>query len=169
MSAFLAEHDLAHDFILLPSNKDAATVLLPCNSADPTEAHNGEDLIKVGKYYITLMTERKMNTWHIASCKGKNPNGTYEMEHLTRVQRGSNLKWKQPARIDKINLQAESIVECGVDSEWDVSQKRNMTFTLRNHAYISNLVKTMFTLQFELFLHYGTILILFLLHFSHFE
>ena len=169
MSAFLAEHDLARDFVSLPSNKDAATVLLSCNSANPTQAHNKEDLIEVGRYYIMLMTDTKINTWYIASFKGKNPDGTYETDHLTRVQRGSNLKWKQPARINKINLQAESIVECGVDGEWDVSQEKNMTFTLRNHACISNLVKTMFTLQFELFLHYGTILILFLLHFSHFE
>ena len=86
-----------------------------------------------------------MNTWYIASCKGKNPDGTYEMDHLTRVQRESTLKWKQPARIDKITLQAESIVECSVDGEWDVSQERNMTFTLQNHAFISSLVKAMFT------------------------
>ena len=103
---------------------------------DPTQAHNKEDLIKVGRYYITLMTERKMNTWYIASCKGKNLDRTYDMDHLTIVQRGSDLKWKQLLRINKINFQAESIVECGVDVEWDVSQDRNMTFTIQNHAYI---------------------------------
>ena len=54
------------------------------------------------------------------------------MDHLTIVQRGTDLKWNQPARINNINLQAESIVECHPDGEWDVSQERNMTFTLRN-------------------------------------
>ena len=83
---------LARDFVSLPSNKDAATVLLSCNSADPTQAHNKEDLLKVGRYYITLMTEGKMNKWYIASCEGKNPDGTYEMDHLTRVQGGPDLK-----------------------------------------------------------------------------
>ena len=39
LCTLLAEHDLAHDFISLPSNKDAATVLLSCNSADLTQAH----------------------------------------------------------------------------------------------------------------------------------
>ena len=145
LCTLLAEHDLARDFISLPSNKDTATVLLSCNSADLTQAHNKEDLTEVGRYYITLMKEGKINTWHIASCEGKNPDGTYKMDHLIRVQRGSDLKWKQPARINKINLKAESIVDCGVDGEWDVSQERNMTFTLWNHVYISNLVKTMFT------------------------
>ena len=78
------------DFVSLPSNKDAATVLLSCNSADPTQAHNKEDLIEVGRYYIMLITEWKMNTWYIASCERKNPDGTYEMDHLTRVQRRSD-------------------------------------------------------------------------------
>ena len=37
LCTLLAEHDLPRDFVLLPSNKDAATVLLFCNSADPTQ------------------------------------------------------------------------------------------------------------------------------------
>ena len=118
--------------------------------------HNEEDLIEVKRYYILLMTEGKTNTWYIPSCEGKNLDGTYEMNYLRRVQRRSDLKSKQTARFDNINSQAESIAECGVDGEWDVSQKRNMTFTLRNHVYISNLVKTMFTWKFELFLNYDT-------------
>ena len=70
-----------------------------------------------------------MNTWFIASCKGKNLDKTYEMDHLARVQTGFDLKQKQPERINKINSQAESKsqAKCGADGEWDVSQKRNMT------------------------------------------
>ena len=48
--------------------------------------------------------------------------------------------WKYPARVDKVALKKESIVECPIDGEWDMSKERNMTFTLRNHAYIANLV-----------------------------
>ena len=66
------------------------------------------------------------------------------MDHLTRVQKGQNLKWKHPVRLDKIYLRTESIIECVVDSEWDVSHERNMTFILRNHVYISNFVQKMF-------------------------
>lgn len=58
------------------------------------------------------------------------------MDHLTIVQRGADLKQNQPSRINKINLQAESIVECHVDGEWDVSQEMNMTFTLRNSVHL---------------------------------
>ena len=76
-----------------------------------TQAPNEVDLIEVERHYITLMTEGKMNIWYIASCEGKNLDGTYEMDHLIKVHGGSSLKWKQPSRIDKINLQGESIVE----------------------------------------------------------
>ena len=60
--------------------------------------------------------------------------------------------------MNNINSQAECTVEQGVDGEWDVSRERNATFTLTSHVYISNLVKTIFSWQFELFLHYDTIL-----------
>ena len=75
------------------------------------------------------MTEGKMNTWFIASCEGKNLDENYEIDHLARVQRWFDLKQKQPERINKINSQAESIAECDMDAEWDLSQKRNLTFT----------------------------------------
>ena len=97
-----------------------------------------------GEILCNIITEGKVNTWYVASCEGKNSDGTYEMDHLTRVQRGHNLKWKYPVRLDKVNLRAESIIECVVDSEWDVSHERNMTFILRNHVYISNFVQKLF-------------------------
>ena len=105
-------------------------MVLSSISTDPTTPANMEDTIEVGKYYITLIAQGNVNTWYIASCDGKNSDGTYEMDHLTRAQKGSNLKWRHPVRVDKDNLRAESIVECVVDGEWDVSQERNMTFTL---------------------------------------
>ena len=66
------------------------------------------------------------------------------MEHLTHVQTESDLKWRHPVRIDKINLQEESIVAYAVNGVSNVSQERNMIFTLQNHVYISNLVNQMF-------------------------
>ena len=144
LCALLAEHNPAHDYVSLPSNKDAATVLLSI-STDQTQAPDEEDKISVRNYYVTLITEGKLNTWYIASCEGQNLDGTCEKDHLTRVQKGSNLIWKHPLRLDKVNLRQESIVEYPVDGKWDVSQERNMTFTLQNHVFISNLVQEIFT------------------------
>ena len=130
-------------YVSLPSNKDAE-IVLSSSSSDPSTSGIQEDPIELNKYYVTLITEGDKDTWYIASCEAKNPDGTYKMEHLHRVQEGSNLKWKHPSRVDESDLYAASIVECVVDGDWDVSQKRNLTFTLRNHAYISNLVKNLF-------------------------
>ena len=57
------------------------------------------------------------------------------------LMKDSNLLWKQPRRVDAANLFAGSIMECTIDGEWDVSKERNMTFKLRNHLYIEDLVK----------------------------
>ena len=48
------KHDLACHLILLPSSKDAVTMLRSCNLVDPIQAHNEEELTEVGRYYITL-------------------------------------------------------------------------------------------------------------------
>ena len=50
-----------------------------------------------------------MDTGYIASCKGRNSNGTYEINHLIRVQRGSNLKWKHPVRLGKVSWEQDPL------------------------------------------------------------
>ena len=57
LCALLAEHEPAHDYVSLPSNEDAAMVL-SSHSSDASPASTEEDTIKVGKYYITLITEK---------------------------------------------------------------------------------------------------------------
>ena len=135
LCALLAENNPVCDdvFYLRPK-----MLQLYCSHfGDATQVHSiNDDTIKVGEYYVTLITEANKNTWYIASCEKKNPDGTYEMEHLTRVQTESDLKWRHPVRIDKINLQEESIVAYAVNGVSNVSQERNMIFTLQNHVYI---------------------------------
>ena len=77
----------------------------------------------------------------MVSCEGKNDDGTFKMHQLMRCQKGSNLLWKQPTRVDKASLFPGSIIDCIIDGEWDVSKERNMSFKLRNHLYIDGLVK----------------------------
>ena len=65
----------------------------------------------------------------------------YEMEFLHRVDSLSNLKWRYPSKNDKDKLKKESIISCAIDGDWDISAERNMTYTLRNHEVIEQLVK----------------------------
>ena len=88
-----------------------------------------------------MCIEGKVNTRYIASCESKNDDRTYEMHHLMRVQNGSNLRWKQPTKVDKASMYPASIVGCTIDGEWDVSKERNMNFKLKNHLYVDDLVK----------------------------
>ena len=67
------------------------------------------------------MSEKSCNTWYVASCEGKNNNGTYKMDHFITVKTGDNLKWKHPLKPDFIDLYPASIVECHVEGEWDIS------------------------------------------------
>ena len=48
--------------------------------------------------------------------------------------------WKQPTKEDKANLFPASIIDCEIEGEWDVSKERSMTYTLRNHRYVAELV-----------------------------
>ena len=127
------------DYVTLPSNSCNGPV---SSSSAPVIAD--EDVIQVGKYYVTLITKGNVDAWYIASCEKQNTDSTYTIGHLTRVHEGSNLKWKYPVKPYEDNLKALSIVECIIDGEWDVSKERNMTYTLRNHNYISKLVEELF-------------------------
>lgn len=64
------------------------------------------------------MTKHVINT---VSCEGKSEDGMYQIEHFSRSQKGSNLKWKQLSRVDKDNLRSASIADCVAEGEWNVS------------------------------------------------
>ena len=96
-----------------------------------------------GNFYVTLISEGSSDTWYIAMCEGKNDDGTYKMDHLMRVQDKRNSKWKHPPKRDLLNLHLDSILDCKVDGEWDVSNERSITFSLRNHVQIDLIVEQM--------------------------
>ena len=87
------------------------------------------------------MSEGNCNTWYIASCENINSDGTYKTNHLMRTNKQSNLKWKHPATQNCLDLHPLSIVDCDVNGDWNVSQQRDMTFSLHNHQEISSLVQ----------------------------
>ena len=93
----------------LPCNNDAINVLKPSNSPEP-EAGDNEDSVELNKYYVTLITEGNADTWYLATCVGKNNNGTYKMDHLIRVNKKSNLKWKNPTSPYITDMYPESIL-----------------------------------------------------------
>ena len=58
-----------------------------------------------------------------------------------RVEPGSNLKRKHPAKRDLLNLHLASILDCNIYGEWNVSNEKLITFLLRNYTQIASLVE----------------------------
>ena len=139
LCALISDNDPMSQYVTLPSNKDAELLFPSCHTDRSTE--DNENDILVGMTYVTLVSEGDKNTWYLAACIEKHPDKTYTMEYLQRLQKSSNLKWKNPSNPEKDILKEESILVCHIDGKWDVCQKRNMTFTLRNHLYIDKLVE----------------------------
>ena len=123
----------------LPTNKDVARILSTSSNHIPQDEEDDRDAIEVGQLYVTLIAEGANNTWYLASCMNI-ADAQCEMEFLQRVDKSSNLKWKHPNKLDKDILPKNAIISCDIDGEWDVSQDRNMIYTLRNHVYINQVV-----------------------------
>ena len=86
-------------YVTLPSNKDAELLFPSCHTDRSTE--DNENDILVGMTYVTLVSEGDKNTWYLAACIERHPDKTYTMEYLQRLQKSSNLKWKNPSNPEK--------------------------------------------------------------------
>ena len=76
----------------LPSNEEALTILQ--EKGNPTEIQHTET--EVNQVYVTLWIEKNKHTWYIGPRIGNNNDSAYKIEHLHRVTKLSNLKWKNP-------------------------------------------------------------------------
>ena len=90
------------------------------------------------------ISEGLSDTWYISTCEGKKDDGPYKMNNLMRVQDGRSSKWKYPFKCDLQNLHLESVLNCKIDGEWNVSNERPITFLLRDHIQIELLVQPLY-------------------------
>ena len=74
---------------------------------NPTEIQHTE--VEGNQIYVTLWIEKNKYTWYIGHCIGNNNDGTYKIEHLHRVNKSSNLKWKNPTLPDISDVNPENI------------------------------------------------------------
>ena len=65
------------------------------------------------------------------------------MDHLMRVQDEKNSKCNHPPKCDLLNLHIDYILDCKIDGEWNVSNERSNTFSLKTHTQIYILVEQM--------------------------
>ena len=107
----------------LPSNEEALTILQ--EKDNPIEIQHTE--IEVNQSYITLWIKKSKHIWYIGHCIGNDNYGTYKIEHLHRVNKSSNLRWKNPTFPDISDVNPENIFIHQIDGDWDISNDRNLT------------------------------------------
>ena len=78
---------------------------------------------------VYCIMRRKKRRWEVRNAP------------FSKMPERIKFEMKQQSRLNKDNLWPASIVDCVIEGEWDVCKERNMTFKLRNHVYISDLVK----------------------------
>ena len=119
----------------LPSNIDALKTLQPSEN-QVIEDVIDEPLITVNQICIALWIENGTRNWYVGYCKEVKENDTYVIEHLERVRRGCNLKWRYPTTEDIQVVEGDQLLDCEINGDWDVLADRNMCFTLQNHKFI---------------------------------
>ena len=77
-------------------------------------------------------------TRYIGYCTKVVSRDLFEVEHLQRCVKDSNLNWKYPPKPDIQCVAPEHILECSVEGEWNILNNRNSEFTLGNHMLIQN-------------------------------
>ena len=50
------------------------------------------------------------------------------------------MKWKKSASLYIEDMNPESIFACDIIGDWDVSNERCLTYTLKNHLHVDKLV-----------------------------
>lgn len=139
LCALLNNEDLGRKYLSLPTNKDAEAVLSSMTEKEP-EAPREISGPNDGELCVTLWTENKRRTWYLGYCVNHNSDKTYSVEHLHRVSKGSQLRWKHPPQQDIAEVSIDQILECVIEGDWDVSKERMMSYSLKNHKYIDQLV-----------------------------
>ena len=119
---------------ILPGNKDALAALK--NGDGVVGVVEEEAILVVNQICVTVWNEVNGKQWYIGYCTEVKENGTFLVEHVDRVKKNSNLKWKYPVSPDTCVVDAEQVMQCEIVGDWNCANDRNMTFTLMNHEVI---------------------------------
>ena len=122
-----SEDRLANSFVLLNGHSNKVEqVPLPNNAAALVEVE--ETAVNVNDICVTLwVLPTGMKTCFFGYCQEVLQDGKLVVEHLDRVRKGSNLKWKYPVTPDIATVDADQIMVCDITGDWDVHADWDMT------------------------------------------
>ena len=80
---------------------------------------------------IIWLNSKKQYEWFLGYIIEQNDEG-YVVDHLHRTDSNLNSKWHYPSKEDKCIVEADQILPCQVQGQWDITDLRNTHFTLKN-------------------------------------
>ena len=80
---------------------------------------------------IIWLNSKKQYEWFLGYIIEQNDEG-YVVDHLHRTDSNLNSKWHYPSKEDKCIVEADQILPCQVQQQWDIADLRNTCFTLKN-------------------------------------
>ena len=113
----------------LPTNSDVVSLLkTPMDQVATSETSEA----KVNDMCVVVWQEDNGYEWYLGYIKDIE-NGKYSVDHLARVLKNSDSKWKYPSHDDIQLADSDQIVKCTVDGEWDMlANARKRIFTVKN-------------------------------------
>ena len=125
--------------VTLPTTEDALKVI--SKTGGNIHYEENHTILSVNEMCVTLwLGEMNKRKWYIGYCVSiDKENKEFNIEHLHRDKKGSDLKWLYPDMADVCKVESAQILKCGIVGEWDVLH-RNMKYTLLNHEQIENQV-----------------------------
>ena len=125
----------------LPKNSDALRAL-QSDGNQPLPAVEKE--LECGQICVTLRNKAGTKTLYIDYCI-EVFSDEFRVEHIHRVTKGSNLKWRYPTRYDITIVEPDQILDCMIDGKWNILSNRNSEFLYQNHETIHKFLEAMWT------------------------
>ena len=76
-----------------------------------------------------MWNEAGTKTWYIGYCI-EVLSDEFRVEHILKVTKRSNLKWRYPTGSDIAIVEPDQILNCVVDGKWNILSNRNSEFLL---------------------------------------
>ena len=94
-----------------------------------------EKELECAQICVSLWNEAGTIPWYIRYCIEVLRN-ELRAEHIHRVIRGSNLKWRYPTRSNITIIEPDQILDCVVNGKWNILSLRSSGFLLLNEETI---------------------------------
>ena len=143
------EEMLENLLILLDGEKHQSTATvanLPTNEAVLLSLHGKPPLAKskatenlVNSMCVVVWVDDGSYSWYLGYIKQHcEDQDSFEVDHLTRVIKSSDTKWKYPSTPDIQIVERDQIVKFDIRGQWDMDpDNRKRLFTVENHKEIN--------------------------------